>query len=81
MIFEGDIVLYDLSAYGLDDVVVLRVNKVLDVRIVASHVNGEWPVQLQHWRWKSEETLTSDYVIQCLHRNYSRRSRYLSISV
>jgi hypothetical protein len=63
--YEGDIAAYDLTAYGVEDVVVLKINKVLDGIIVASPVEGRWPLLLQHWN--AEETLDIDYVIEYLY--------------
>jgi len=86
--YEGDIVAYDLSAYGFEDVVVLKINKVLDEKIVASPVEGRWPIPLHHWN--AEETLSSDYIIEYIYTiapntprqaDHNKRKKYFSTSL
>jgi hypothetical protein len=65
--FEGDIVTYDLSAYGFDEIVTVKILEVLDGRIVVSPLAGEWAAQLQEWNWRPKETLSSDYIIDYIY--------------
>lgn len=64
--FPGDIIRYNLEAYGFDIDVILEIIEVkpCQERIVVKPVGG-WSVPLLHWR--DEETLSADYIQEYLY--------------
>jgi hypothetical protein len=60
--YQGDIIRYNLDAYGFDVDVILEIIdiKPCNERIVVKPVQGEWPLPLLHWR--DQETLSAEYI-------------------
>lgn len=60
--YEGDVVIYNLSTYGFDIDVVLEIIYVKPHRqsMVFRPVQGAWPEPFHHWR--DTETLDADHI-------------------
>lgn len=67
--YQGDIIRYNLSAYGFNIDVILEIVDVkpCNDRIVVKPVVGEWPLQMQHCNWREKETLSADYIEEYLY--------------
>lgn len=65
--YQGDIIRYNLNAYGFDIDVTLEIMDVkpCQERIVVKPVEGVWPEPL--WHWSNTETLSADYIQEYLY--------------
>jgi hypothetical protein len=60
--YEGDIIQYNLSAYGFDIDIILQIVHINPDRdsVVMKPIDGRWPMPFEHWR--PEEALNPDYI-------------------
>lgn len=63
--FEGDIVVYNMDAYGFDMVVHVEILEVLEFQVKVRPIDGRWPEHFDGW--KETEALSTDYIVDILY--------------